>query len=203
MMEDKPAWLLAGHVGIIGHDRIMVSLYKPHHTNQGIRATDRLSVNVVDEKLLPRADYVGITSGAKTDKSGVFKWHLGEGRTPVIEDSPLVMECEVVDNYETETFDNFICKINATHVEEDCLNENGKVDYNKLKPVLFEMPTYSYLRTGRLWFYQLAWQETWRHKALWMCIAITSCRFIWRRWRSTMPRWMKAFLFRHGMSVRI
>ena len=150
MREDKPAWLLAGHVGIIGHDRIMVSLYKPHYTNQGIKATGRLSVNVVDEKLLPRADYVGITSGAKTDKSKVFEWHLGEGQTPVIEDSPLVMECEVVDNYETETFDNFICKINATHVEEDCLNENGKVDYNKLKPVLFEMPTYSYLRTGEM-----------------------------------------------------
>ena len=150
MMGDKPTWLLAGHVGIIGHDRIMVSLYKPHYTNQGIKATRHLSVNVVDEKLLPRADYVGITSGAKTDKSGVFEWHLGEGQTPVIEDSPLVMECEVEDNYETETFDNFICKINATHVEEDCLNENGKVDYNKLKPVLFEMPTYSYLRTGEM-----------------------------------------------------
>ena len=150
MMEDKPAWLLAGHVGIIGHDRIMVSLYKPHYTNQGIKTTGRLSVNVVDEKLLPRADYVGIVSGAKTDKSKVFGWHLGEGQTPVIEDSPLVMECEVVDNYETETFDNFICKINATHVEEDYLNENGKVDYNKLKPVLFEMPTYSYLRTGEM-----------------------------------------------------
>ena len=131
MMEDKPAWLLAGHVGIIGHDRIMVSLYKPHHTNQGIRATDRLSVNVVDE-------------------NDVFVYHIGEAGTPVIDESPLVMECEVVDNYETETFDNFICKINATHVEEDCLNENGKVDYNKLKPVLFEMPTYSYLRTGEM-----------------------------------------------------
>ena len=51
-------------------------------------------------------------------------WREGEAGTPVIDDSPLVMECEVVDNYETETFDNFICKINATHVEEDCLNEN-------------------------------------------------------------------------------
>ena len=30
------------------------------------------------------------------------------------------------------------------------LDENGKVDYNKLKPVLFEMPTYSYLRTGEM-----------------------------------------------------
>ena len=150
MMEDKPAWLLAGHVGIIGYDRIMVSLYKPHHTNQGIKATGKLSVNVVDEELLPRADYVGIVSGAKTDKSKVFEWHLSEGQTPVIEDSPLVMECEVVDNYETETFDNFICRINATYVEENCLNENSKVDYNKLKPVLFEMSTYSYLRTGEM-----------------------------------------------------
>ncbi len=150
LMEEKPTWLLAAHVGIIGHDRIMVSLFKQHFTNSGIKATGKLSVNVVDENLLARADYVGITSGAKKDKSKVFEWHLGEAQTPVIEDSPLVMECEVVDNYETENFDNFICKINATQVEEECLNENGKVDYNKLKPVLFEMPTYSYLRTGEM-----------------------------------------------------
>ena len=58
------------------------------------------------------------------------------------------MECEVVDNYETETFDNFICKITNTYVDEDCLNEKGKPDYDRLKPVLFEMPNYTYLRTG-------------------------------------------------------
>ena len=78
MIENKPAWLLAGHVGIIGHDRIMVSLHKAHHTNQGVKTTGRLSVNVVDEALLPRADYVGITSGAKVDKSQVFAWYPGE-----------------------------------------------------------------------------------------------------------------------------
>lgn len=150
MIENKPTWLLAGHVGIIGHDRIMVSLFNKHHTNQGIINSGRLSINIVDEALLPRADYVGITSGAKTDKSQVFAWHPGEAGTPVIEDSPLVMECEVTDNYKTETFDNFICKIANTYIEEDMLNEDGKVDYNKLKPVLFEMPTYSYLRTGEM-----------------------------------------------------
>ncbi len=58
------------------------------------------------------------------------------------------MECEVVDNYETETFDNFICKITATYADENILNSKGKPDYNKLKPVLFEMPNYTYLRTG-------------------------------------------------------
>lgn len=66
---------------------------------------------MVDEAMLQRADYVGCVSGAKTDKSEVFAWHPGEAGTPVIDEIPLVMECEVVDNYETDSFDNFICKI--------------------------------------------------------------------------------------------
>lgn len=28
------------------------------------------------------------------------------------------------------------------------LGENGKIDYRALKPILFEMPTYEYLKTG-------------------------------------------------------
>lgn len=150
MVNEKPTWLLVGHLGIIGHDRILISMHKAHYTNQGVKAIGKLSVNVVDETLLPRADYVGITSGAKVDKSTVFTWHTGEAGAPVIDDSPLVMECEVVDNYETDTFDNFICKIANTYVEEELLNEKGKVDYSKLKPVLFEMPNYSYLKTGEV-----------------------------------------------------
>ena len=141
-------WMLVAHVGIIGHDRIMLSMFKKHYTNEGVKQTGKVSVNMVNEAMLERADYVGCASGAKADKSNVFAYHIGEAGTPVIDESPLVMECEVVDNYETETFDNFICKITNTYVDEDCLNEKGKPDYGKLKPVLFEMPNYTYLRTG-------------------------------------------------------
>ena len=35
-VNGKSNYVLEGHVGIIGHDRIMVSLAKPHYTNQGI-----------------------------------------------------------------------------------------------------------------------------------------------------------------------
>lgn len=147
-MNGKVNWLLVAHVGIIGHDQIMLSLFKQHYTNAGIKESGKVSVNMVDEPMLERADYVGCASGHKTDKSGVFAYHLGEAGTPVIDESPLVMECIVVDNYETDTFDNFICRIANTYVEADKLNEKGKPDYNKLKPVLFEMPNYTYLRTG-------------------------------------------------------
>lgn len=35
MVEGRPNWVLVGHIGIIGHDRVMVSPAKPHFTNQG------------------------------------------------------------------------------------------------------------------------------------------------------------------------
>lgn len=148
VVDDRVNWVLVAHIGIIGHDRILVSLHKAHYSNQGIRQTGRLSVNVVDENLLQRADYVGCVSGSKVDKSDVFGYSMVGDNVPVVNDSPLSMVCEVVDNYETETFDNFICKIEETLVEETVLNEKGKPDYAKLKPVLFEMPGYSYLSTG-------------------------------------------------------
>lgn len=150
LVNEKVNWLLVAHVGIIGHDHIMLSIHKSHFSNQAIKETRKLSVNIVDENFLVKTDYVGCVSGEKIDKSTVFSYQIGESGMPVINESPLVMECEVVDNYETETFNNFICSIINTYAEESILTNSGKLDYGKLKPVLFEMPTYSYLRTGEV-----------------------------------------------------
>ena len=62
--------------------------------------------------------------------------------------APVVMECDWEDIYETKGFDNFICNIANTYAEEEVHTDEGKLDYRSLKPVLFEMPTYEYLRTG-------------------------------------------------------
>lgn len=149
-VEGKVNWLVVGHTGVIGHDRILVSMSKSHYTNQGIKKSKRLSVNLVSREMLPKADCVGSVSGATVDKSEVFAYHIGENDTPVIDASPLMMECEVVDIYETDGFDNFICAIVNTYAASDVLDSDGKPDYTKLKPVLFEFPTYSYLATGEI-----------------------------------------------------
>lgn len=113
-VEGKVNWLVVGHTGIIGHDRILVSMNKQHYTNQGIRKSKKLSVNLVSREMLPEADYAGSVSGTSVDKSNVFDYHIGEKGTPIIDASPLTMECEVVDIYETDDFDNFICSIANT-----------------------------------------------------------------------------------------
>lgn len=148
--EGKVNWLVVGHTGIIGHDRILLSMSKSHYTNQGIRKSKKLSVSLVSHEMLPKADYVGSVSGASVDKSEVFEYHIGENGTPVIDISPLTMECNVVDIYETDGFDNFICSVVNTYVSPDVLGDNGKPDYTRLKPVLFDFPTYSYLATGEV-----------------------------------------------------
>ena len=131
-VEGKVNWLVVGHTGIIGHDRILVSMSKNHHTNQGIRKSKKLSINLVSREMLPKADYVGSVSGASVDKSNVFDYHWG------------------VDIYETEGFDNFICSVANTYAAPEVLDGNGKLDYTRLKPVLFEFPTYSYMATGEI-----------------------------------------------------
>lgn len=145
---DKPTWTLVAHVGIIGHDRILLSLAETHFINCVIKAQNRLSVNLVCEKMLPEVDVAGSVSGMEEDKSTLFTYSLGEAGTPVIEEAPLTMECTVTAIYKTEGFENFICTINNTYVEEMYLNESDRVDYSTLKPVLFEFPAYQYLRTG-------------------------------------------------------
>lgn len=149
-VNGKVNWLIVGHTGIIGHDRILVSMSKSHYTNQGIRKSKKLSINLVSREMLPKADYVGSVSGVSVDKSQVFAYHWGEDGTPVIDASPLTMECNVVDIFETDGFDNFICSVTNTYAALDVLDNNGNLDYTKLKPVLFEFPTYSYLATGEV-----------------------------------------------------
>lgn len=149
-VDGKVNWLVVGHTGIIGHDRILVSMSNKHHTNRGIRKSKKLSINLVSREMLPQADYVGSVSGASVDKSHVFDYHIGANGSPVIDASPVTMECDVVDIYETEGFDNFICSVVNTYADSEVLDSNDKLDYTRLKPVLFTFPGYSYLATGEI-----------------------------------------------------
>ena len=47
-VNGKANWLLVAHVGIIGHDQIMLSLFKKHYSNEGVKQTGKVSVNMVN-----------------------------------------------------------------------------------------------------------------------------------------------------------
>ena len=150
IVDGKPNWMQAAHVGIVATSRLLVSCAKAHHTAKGLVKGAAVSVSMVDRETLPQADYVGSVSGNDVDKSGVYSWSAAPNGAPVPEEAPLTIVCRIDDIYETPGFESFICKIAATYAEESVLTEDGKINYRVLKPVLFEMPTYEYLKTGEV-----------------------------------------------------
>lgn len=154
--EGKVNWINIAHVGIIAFDKILVSVNKNHYSNQWIKKNKELSINLVSEEMLNAADYVGIYSGATTDKSEVFDYYYGElQNAPIIKNAPIAMECILVDNYDTETHDHFILEIKNTYADENVLTQDGAIDYLAAKPLLFEMSQRTYLvaneRVGKCW----------------------------------------------------
>lgn len=147
MVGEKPNWFEVAWVGIGDSDIVTLSVTPTHETCKGINENKVLSISLTDEHILSRADYVGIVSGKKVDKSNVFPWKKGEMGAPIPDEAPVTMECELLDTYAQNGMNLLICKVRNTYVQEKFLDEKGKVDYFKLKPILFE-PRFNYLRTG-------------------------------------------------------
>lgn len=148
-VDGKADFTLVAHIGIVTHDTAMISLNKTHFINRGVKENKVLSVNVVDESWLEKAVAAGSVSGRNADKSTLFRYTTGETGAPLINEAKLSMECAVCDVYEIGAFENFVVKPVNTFVDDSILSEEGdKPDYDKFKPVLFEMPGYTFLKTG-------------------------------------------------------
>jgi len=145
-------FLTIAHVGVVEHGTFLISIDKAHElSDRGIKENKAVSVNLVNQPMLKAADYCGIAKGAKSDKSGVFKYHFGELKAaPIIDEAPVSMECMVIDFFEAGNFTNYILKPVHTYVQEEYLNEKGKIDYEKVSPVLFEFQNAQYLSTGKV-----------------------------------------------------
>ena len=64
----------------------------------------------------------------------------------------------------------------ATYAEETVLDRDGRLDYYILKPVLFEMPTYQYLKTGEVlgkcWVSAGIWRKRMKRISAFMMAAV-------------------------------
>lgn len=151
MVEGKPNFITIAHVGIVNHAKpylISLSSAKIHYTNAGIKENKAFSVNIPSENQVVKTDYVGIVSGKKTDKSGVFETFYGKLKNaPMIKECPLNMECRLFDVYDTPTHDLIIGEIVETYADESVLTDD-KVDIAKVKPLLFDMSSIKYWSLG-------------------------------------------------------
>ncbi len=136
---------------------LAVGIFNKHYTNGGIRENGTFSVCFPDRKLVEKADYCGMVSGSRVDKSTLFDVFYGETKTaPMIGECPLNLECRLVQTVELPTNNLYIGEIVASFADERCLTE-GKPDVKKLDPLLLTMPDNRYWAVGD--FAGDAWEE--------------------------------------------
>ena len=153
MLED--GWvnfLPIAHVGVAEHGRLMISVDTAHKLDDAaIQKNGVVSVSLIDAAMLKAVDWCGMVKAEKIDKSETFAWHMDElEKAPVVEAAPVCMTCRVEQMITVGNFHDFILKPVHTHVQEGCLNERGKIDYEKVSPVLFEFQSAQYLSTGKV-----------------------------------------------------
>lgn len=151
LVEGKPNFNCIAHVGIMNYGKphlISLSMAKQHYTNQGILEQKTFSVNIPGRDLVAQADYVGLMSGRKVDKSQLFEVFYGElGTAPMIASCPVCMECSLERVVDFATHDVFVGAVVQTHADPAVLTQ-GQIDPAKVHPLLFDMGTMSYYALG-------------------------------------------------------
>jgi len=149
LVEGRSNFATVAHVGIADFDSISISLGRTHHTVAGIRENGTFSVNIPSMEQVELVDYCGLVSGREVDKGGKFSIFFGELRTaPLIEECPINMECRVAQTIEMPKHTVFIGSIMRTHCDTQLLID-GRVDMERLRPVLFSMEDKGYWTMGR------------------------------------------------------
>ncbi|MBQ5397909.1 MAG: flavin reductase family protein [Ruminococcus sp.] len=135
-----------------GMDKLCLFISEGHKTTQNILTTKAFTVSLADKAHMDVADYFGIATGNKMpDKFERTGYHATKSElvnAPVVEEFPLVMECELLEVVRTDNIYAIIGKVVNTQAEESVLDENGKVDTKKLNAISFDQYTGGYYVTG-------------------------------------------------------
>ena len=95
-------------------------------------------------------DYVGIVSGNQVpDKVAQAGWTVTKSDfvdAPLFDQLPMAMECELI-SYDPEAC-RLIGRIVNVSADESVLNDQGKVDPAKLRPITFDPMNNGYLVLG-------------------------------------------------------
>ena len=121
-------------------------------THENVEKRGAFTVALVNREMMAEIDYLGTVTGrrvpdkfARTGLKAVRSAHVD---APMIEGSPLVVECELKELVRTENFSTVIGTIVDVAADESILGETGRADAEKLGMVLYDSFSNSYFTLG-------------------------------------------------------
>ena len=137
---------------ICNTDKIALFIDEDHKTTQNILKTKAFTVSLADKPHMDVADFFGIATGNKMpdkfERTGYKAVKSSFVNAPIIEEFPVVMECELAEVVSTDSFYCIVGKIVNTAAEECVLSENGKIDPAKLDVLIFDQFQHGYYTAG-------------------------------------------------------
>ncbi len=151
MVNGRANFMPAAFVGIACFKPAMIAcgLNPAHASSKGIEKHKAFSVNIPSEKQVVAADYCGMTSGEKRDKSKVFTVFYGSTKdAPLAEECPVNIECELHQSIPLGLDTLYIGKIIEIHCDEAAMTQ-GEPDLLKIKPFVFTFPDKGFFSIGK------------------------------------------------------
>lgn len=137
---------------ICDEDKIILFIGKGKRTWLNIKASKAFTVALADKAHMDVADFFGIASGNKIndkfERTGYHAVKSDKVNAPIIEEFPVVMECELLEFLHTDYVDGIVGKIVNVKAEEAVLDEKGKVAPEKLNALIFDQFQHGYYVTG-------------------------------------------------------
>lgn len=113
---------------------LYISVRPERYSYHMLRESGEFVVNLATEKLAKATDWCGVRSGRDFDKWK--EMHLTRGKAekltyaPIIQESPVNIECKVTEVQELGSHHMFLAKVEAVQVDERYMNETGKFELN-------------------------------------------------------------------------
>ena len=125
-----------GMMGVFwGKNVVTVGIRPQRFTKEFVDAGEFFTLTFFDGERKEEMGYLGKVSGRDEDKfaKADIKW---EDATyvdaPILTDCPVSIECSVVDSTMPGTHELFIGKVEAIHVDEEYLDANGNILWDKM-----------------------------------------------------------------------
>ena len=133
-------------------DKITLFISEGHKTTDNIHEVGAFTVALADRDHMDAADYFGIATGTKVsdkfERTGYTAIKSDFVNAPIIDEFPVVMECELEQVIQTETFHAVVGKIVNTSADERVLDEKGKIDPARVNALIFDQFQNGYYVVG-------------------------------------------------------
>ena len=137
---------------IAGSDKIYLCIGKGKKTLSNILVSGAFTVSLADQAHMKEADFLGIASGNKMsdkfERTGLTAVKSGKVNAPVIEEFPVVMECEFLEELDTGNIHGVVGRIVNVMADEEALDAEGKLDVTKLSLLMFDNSKHGYFVAG-------------------------------------------------------